>query len=172
MWSEEVTVSCSVMSDSLLPHGLYPARLLCPCSPGKNTGVGCHSLLQRLFSTQRSNPCLLHYRQILQHLSDKESLLGYVATCNFKFFICFLICKTYLCLKYINCVILHIYNGHHTDRQTVGPEYYQLLLPTLLKCKYYFREQVIQPNCWFKVHILNIHLMLLGKLLSHCASIS
>ena len=46
----------------------------------------------------------------------------------------------------------------------VGPEYYQLLLPTLLKCKYYFREQVIQPNCWFKVHILNTHLMLLGKL--------
>ena len=28
-------------------HGLQPAWLLCPCSsPGKNTGVGCHSLLQ------------------------------------------------------------------------------------------------------------------------------
>ena len=27
----------------LRPHGLYPARLLCPWdSPGKNTGVGCH----------------------------------------------------------------------------------------------------------------------------------
>ena len=33
------------MSDSLQPRGLQPARLLCPWdSPGKNTGVGCHSL--------------------------------------------------------------------------------------------------------------------------------
>ena len=39
--------SRSVMSDSLWPHRLQPARLLCPWdSPGKNTGVGCHFLLQ------------------------------------------------------------------------------------------------------------------------------
>ena len=37
----------SVVSDSLRPYGLSPARLLCPWnSPGKNTGVGCHALLQ------------------------------------------------------------------------------------------------------------------------------
>ena len=37
----------SVVSDSLRPYGLQPARLLCPWnSPGKNTGVGCHALLQ------------------------------------------------------------------------------------------------------------------------------
>ena len=36
-----------VMSDSLLPYGLYPSRLLCLWdSPGKNTGLGCHVLLQ------------------------------------------------------------------------------------------------------------------------------
>ena len=29
-------------------------------SPGKNTGVGCHFLLQGIFLTQASNPCLLH----------------------------------------------------------------------------------------------------------------
>ena len=35
------------MPDSLQPHGLYPARLLCSWnSPGKITGVGCHFLLQ------------------------------------------------------------------------------------------------------------------------------
>ena len=35
------------MSDSVQPHGLQPTRLLCPwASPGKNTGVGCHFLLQ------------------------------------------------------------------------------------------------------------------------------
>ena len=39
-------VCASVMSDSWQPHGLQPARLPCPCdSPGKNTGVCCHSLL-------------------------------------------------------------------------------------------------------------------------------
>ena len=31
-------------------------------SPGKDTGVGCHALLQGIFSTQRSNPCLLHWQ--------------------------------------------------------------------------------------------------------------
>ena len=34
-------------------------------SPGKNTGVGCHTLLQGIFSTQRLNPDLLHFRQTL-----------------------------------------------------------------------------------------------------------
>ena len=49
--------SCSVMSDSLQPHGLQPARLLHPWDfPGKNTGVGCHSLLQGIFLTQGLNP--------------------------------------------------------------------------------------------------------------------
>ena len=37
----------SVIFDSLQSHGLLPARLLCPWdSPGRNTGVGCHFLLQ------------------------------------------------------------------------------------------------------------------------------
>ena len=39
--------SHSVMSNSLPPHGLQPNRLLCPRdSLGKNTGVGCHFLLE------------------------------------------------------------------------------------------------------------------------------
>ena len=37
----------SVVSDSVQPHRRQPTRLLCPWdSPGKNTGVGCHFLLQ------------------------------------------------------------------------------------------------------------------------------
>ena len=55
---------CSVMSDSLPPHGLYPTRLLCPWNfPGKHTGVGCYFLPQGIFLTRGSNPrllCLLH----------------------------------------------------------------------------------------------------------------
>ena len=41
---------------------------LCPWnSPGKNTGVGSHSLLQGIFPTQGSNPGLPHFRQIIYH---------------------------------------------------------------------------------------------------------
>ena len=58
------------MSDSLKPHGLQPTRLLCPwISPGKNTGVSCHSLLQRIFQTLGPSPGLLCCRQILYCLS-------------------------------------------------------------------------------------------------------
>ena len=42
-------LSCSVVSDSLRPHGLQPTRLLCPWNfPGRNTGRGCYFLLQCL----------------------------------------------------------------------------------------------------------------------------
>ena len=48
------------MSDSLLPYGLQPARLLCAWdSPGKNTGVGGHVLLQGIFLTEGLNLHLL-----------------------------------------------------------------------------------------------------------------
>ena len=58
--------SRSVMSDSLRPHRLQPARLLQPRDfPGKSTGVGFHSLLQGIFLTQESNPGLPHCRQTL-----------------------------------------------------------------------------------------------------------
>ena len=42
-------------------------------SPGKNAGVGSHSLLQRIFPTHGTNPGLLHFRQILYHLSYQGS---------------------------------------------------------------------------------------------------
>ena len=42
-------------------------------SPGKNTGVGCHALLQGIFPTQGINPGLPHCRQILYHLSHQGS---------------------------------------------------------------------------------------------------
>ena len=58
------------------PHELEPARLLCIWdSPGKNTGVGCHALLQGIFLTQRSNPCVLHCRRILYCWATWETLI-------------------------------------------------------------------------------------------------
>ena len=47
----------SVVSNSLRPHGPQPTRLLCPWDfPGKNTGVGCQTLLHGIFPTRWSNP--------------------------------------------------------------------------------------------------------------------
>ena len=54
------TVDCSPPGSSV--HG---------DSPGKNTGVACHALLQGIIPTQGSNPDLPHYRQILYHLSHQ-----------------------------------------------------------------------------------------------------
>ena len=53
----------SVVSDSLQ----LPARLICP---GKNTGVGCHALLQGIFLIQGLNQHLLHllhWQWVLYH---------------------------------------------------------------------------------------------------------
>ena len=50
-------LSHSVLSDSLRLHGLQPTRLLCSWDfSGKDTGVGCHFLLQGI--SQGSNPAL------------------------------------------------------------------------------------------------------------------
>ena len=60
-YMQSVCESCSVVSSSLRPHGLYsPWNSL-----GQNTGVGSLSLLQGIFPTQGSNPDLLHFRWIL-----------------------------------------------------------------------------------------------------------
>ena len=51
---------------------------ICPWnSPGKNTGVGCHSLLQGIFLTQGWNLGQLHFRQIFFYcLSYQGTVLG------------------------------------------------------------------------------------------------
>ena len=57
----QVEWSCSVVSDSLQPHGLWSSRCLCPWDYlGKNTGVGCHFFHQGILLTQGLNLCLLH----------------------------------------------------------------------------------------------------------------
>ena len=50
-------------------------------SPGKNTGVDCHVLLQGIFPTQGWNPGLPHCRRIHYHLSHQGSprILEWVA---------------------------------------------------------------------------------------------
>ena len=58
-----VAQPCLTLGD---PMDCSPARFLCPWDfPGKNTGVGCHALLQGIFPTQGSKQCLfclLHWQ--------------------------------------------------------------------------------------------------------------
>ena len=66
----------SVVSDSLQPNLIdcrLPGSSVHEDSPGKNTGAGCHALLQGIFPTQGSNPDLPQCRRILYHLSYQES---------------------------------------------------------------------------------------------------
>ena len=65
---------CLTLCDSRDCSPTPPSRLLCPWdSPGKNTGMGCHALLQGIFPTQDSNVHLRHCRQILYPLSHLRS---------------------------------------------------------------------------------------------------
>ena len=66
----EVAQSCL----TLRLYRLEPTKLLSSWdSPDKNTGVGCHSLLQGICQFQEQNPGVLHCRQILYPLTHQGS---------------------------------------------------------------------------------------------------
>ena len=71
------------MSNSLQTHCLQPARLLCSWGfPGKNTGVGCCTLLQGIFPTQGSNLHLLrllHWQAVSLALVPPEKPINIYA---------------------------------------------------------------------------------------------
>ena len=60
-------------------HGLQPTKFLCPWDfLGKNAEVSCHFLLQGIFPSQGSNPCLLHQQAdslLLSHQGIGEKLI-------------------------------------------------------------------------------------------------
>ena len=70
-----ITQSCLTLRDSM--DCSLPGSSVHGDSPGKNTGVGCHALLQ-IFPTEGSNPGLLHCRWILYHLSPQGSPISTV----------------------------------------------------------------------------------------------
>ena len=80
------------MSDSVRPHGLWPTRLLCPWDfPGKNTGVGCHFLLQGIFPTQGSNLCPLYLQADSLPLSH-QGRQGWTAAAAKSLQLCLTLC--------------------------------------------------------------------------------
>ena len=66
-----VAQSCSTLCNPM--DCRWPSSSVHEDSPGKNTGVGCHALLQGIFPTQGLNPGLLHCRQILYCLRHQGS---------------------------------------------------------------------------------------------------
>ena len=64
-----ISGGCGLVAQSHLtlvnPWTIALQALLSMDSPSKNTGLGCHFLLQRIFLTQESNLGLLHCRRIL-----------------------------------------------------------------------------------------------------------
>ena len=74
-----VTQSCATLCYPM--DGSPPGSSVRGDSPSKNTAVGCHALLQRIFPTQGLNPGFPHYRWIIYHLSHQGSprILEWVA---------------------------------------------------------------------------------------------
>ena len=75
-------LSQSVVSDFATPWtAAYQAPLVHGDSPGKNTGVACHALLQGIFPTQGLNPGPPHCKRVLYQLSHHGSpIVGLMAT--------------------------------------------------------------------------------------------
>ena len=84
---------------------------------GKNTGEGCHFLLQGIFPTQGQNPCRLHCRWILYSLSHQGS----------SFIISMMIPKTIISMKIQrtrqNCY--HLYIGLSEEQKFLTLNYCQ-----------------------------------------------
>ena len=74
------------LTNSLQSYQLWPVRLLCPWdSSGKNTGVGCHALLQGIFLTQGLNLHLYvtnisKLRGLKQFVANSHSLVGWLGS--------------------------------------------------------------------------------------------
>ena len=68
-----ITQSCAILCNPM--DSSLPGSSVHGDSPGKNTAVGCHTLLQGIFPSQGLNPGLMHCRQILYHLSYREVLV-------------------------------------------------------------------------------------------------
>ena len=89
----------------------------------KNTGVGCHALLQGIFLTQGSNPGLPHCRQIPYHLSHQGSPLLTISS-----------------VQLLSCVRLFVPHG----LQHAGFVHHQL--PELAQTHVHQVSDAIQPS--------------------------
>ena len=101
VFNNEVVSLCDSMNIAL--QGSLSMEFM----PGKDTGVGCHFLLQGIFLTQRSNPHLLHWQADSLPLSHQEAQNLYVYTYRY----------VYVIYIYI-CMCVHTYTIYNEDIQT------------------------------------------------------
>ena len=110
-----VTQSCLTLSNPM-KHS-PPGSSVHGDFPGKNTGVGCHALLQGIFPTQGSNPFLQHCRKILYQLSHQESPQYIRDELSYK---CWFLQgnKCARCI-YIICILYMCSYIYHEDKQKI-----------------------------------------------------
>ena len=84
------------------------SRFFCPWdSPGKNTGVGCHFLLQEIVPTQRMNLCLLqllHCRQFLYHWAMRKPYTHTHIHTHTCLYVCICVC---ICICVCMCICIY-----------------------------------------------------------------
>ena len=121
---------CSVVSDSLQPHGLWPTMLVCPWDfPGNSTGVGCHFLLQTFFlRSVLSDSSTINFLLVtiwiflfifLQSLSFRLSSWTLLDMCHYLFhltvddqcldFWCLILCYLFCCFYVFSWVGLAVF---------------------------------------------------------------
>ena len=101
-------LSCSVMSDSLRPHGLVAHQA--PLSMGfSRQGMGCHFPLQGIFPTHGSNPGL-HCRQTLYRLSYQRTVP--------KCWLLFILRGIYKRVMYCSYIFLNIKASYYNIRKS------------------------------------------------------
>ena len=99
-----VAQSCLTLCD---PIGCSPpGSFVHEDSPGKNTRVGCHALLQRIFPTQGSNPGLPHGKQILYSLNQLNQDLPIHTHLNLQNTITLTLIVTHFEAESSTCVII------------------------------------------------------------------
>ena len=124
---------CSCLT--LWPHGLNspPGSSVRGDSPGKNTGVGCHALLQEIFPTQQSNLGFPHCRRILYYLSHWRSPIFLIVMSHLwkvKSLLPFGIC---VILSFVFLFFFLEWWGYHKDWCLL-----KFTVQALLKCRLWF----------------------------------
>ena len=121
-----------------------PASSVHGDSPGNNTGVGCHALLQVIFPTQGSNPGLLHHRRILYQLSYQGSLDKSYWTCPIVLLQEFFLNQFYIKMYRINKNLL-VFNKHSS-----------VIVSSVLLLKDQFHKQFVSLIVLFSINNIDL----------------
>ena len=104
-----------MVSHSVWPHRWQPTRLHCPWdSPGKNTGVGCHFLLQCSF-TQLEAVYVYVYTCMLYSVAQLCQLFATLWTAAHQTSLSFMISQSLLKLMSIESIMPYLHRPPHTS---------------------------------------------------------